>query len=55
MGAATRALLVATTVSLIGVIAATLATGNHWWLWTAWAVLAAGTVVIVAADRRRHG
>ncbi|MEZ0075901.1 hypothetical protein [Planotetraspora sp. GP83] len=53
MSTPVKALVTATSASLIAVIAATLA-GAHLLLWAVWAALAAVTIAVVAIDRRRE-
>jgi hypothetical protein len=49
-----KALIVSTLSSLVAAIAVTIGVGTYWWLWAAWAVLAAGTVALVVDDRRQR-
>ncbi|GAA4684692.1 hypothetical protein [Streptomyces youssoufiensis] len=49
----TKALLTCTTASLAATIAISIAGEPRAWLWAAWAVLAAVTVAVIAADARR--
>jgi hypothetical protein len=54
MHPAVRACVIATVASLAAVVAATVAAGPRVWLWAAWGVLAAVTVAVVVADRRKR-
>ncbi|WP_338693695.1 hypothetical protein V2W30_03965 [Streptomyces sp. Q6] len=54
MNTSVKALVVSTTSSLIAAVAVTTAgIGPAWAWWTAWAILAVGTVAVVVADRRQ--
>ncbi|WP_158677855.1 hypothetical protein [Streptomyces sp. SPB074] len=53
-----KALTVSTTASLIAVAAVTASGASTPWLaglWTAWALLAATTIALIAAERRHTG
>ncbi|MFJ4434619.1 hypothetical protein [Streptomyces sp. NPDC088923] len=53
-----KALAISTTASLVAVAAVTISGASAPWLaglWTAWALLAAITIALIVAERRRSG
>ncbi|MGW4810529.1 hypothetical protein ACWEPB_02640 [Kitasatospora cineracea] len=53
MTRATKALITCTLLSLLALTIHTATYNANPWLWTAWALLAAATIGITIADRRR--